>query len=478
MHPRNHCVGSGHGSLALREDWQEHLKNAHDKVGVSSVRFHGILDDDVGPVNGVNDYSFVNIDKIYDYLLSIDMKPYVEISFMPRDLASGTDTTFHYKGNITPPKDWSTWNDFIKQWMQHLITRYTIDEVSKWKFEVWNEPNCGFYVHGGCCGCTCPYFDDYMMLYSNTAQAIKSVDSRLKVGGPSTAQLCWIDQFLTNVTANKLPVDFVSSHLYPTDPQNNKNDGVNAFYNTLKTAGDVLNKYKSLNLTLYLSEYNSGLYGGGVDNHDTNYAASFMVFQAAKLQSLITDNNYGWMSYWTFSDVFEEGGFGSAPFHNEFGMQTIRGIAKPVFRALELLYTLGSETAYNTSRIDTNNDDGTVQVYTLKNPTDSNRYTIFAGNWNLNGETISSETLEIQLEGNGAPKSAKMYRIDEQNVNPVGKWDSMNKPTYPTNQQLQALNSSAQLISTSAQFSNINSNTVQFNVTIPEYGVVVIDVQY
>ena len=131
----NKCTGSGHGALALREDWQEMVKNAHDKVGVTSVRFHGILDDDVGPVNGVNDYSFVNIDKIYDYLLSINMKPYVEISFMPADFASGSRTVFHYKGNISPPKDWSTWNGFIKLWMQHLVDRYGIDEVSTWKFE-------------------------------------------------------------------------------------------------------------------------------------------------------------------------------------------------------------------------------------------------------------------------------------------------------------------------------------------------------
>lgn len=301
----------------------------------------------------------------------------------------------------------------------------------------------------------------------------------MNVGGPSTAQLCWIDEFLSGVSARKLPIDFVSSHLYPTDPQVNKTDGVNGYYKVLKSAGDILNKYSSLgDLKLYLSEYNSGLYGKGLSNHDTNYAASFMVFQAAKLQPLITDDNFGWMSYWTFSDVFEEGGFGSQPFHNEFGMQTIRGITKPVFSALQLLYQLGSTTAYNTTRTDANNYDGTVQVYTLKNPNTDNRYTIYAGNWNIYGQSIANESLEIQLSANGAPKSATMYRIDGNNVNPMAKWESMNSPTYPTQEQLQALNQSAQLVSTNVAFSSINSDTVQFNVTIPTYGVVVIDVQY
>ena len=145
----NKCVGSGHGSLALRQDWQQRLKYIHDETGMERVRFHGILNDDVGSYNGENDYSFINIDKIYDYLLSIGMHPYVEISFMPDDFASTSNTVFHYKGNISPPKDWSVWYGFIQTWMTHLIDRYGIDEVSKWKFEVWNEPGIilnNFYI--------------------------------------------------------------------------------------------------------------------------------------------------------------------------------------------------------------------------------------------------------------------------------------------------------------------------------------------
>ena len=142
----NKCIGSGHGSLALRQDWQQQLKYAHDRIGINSVRFHGILDDDVGSVNGVNDYSFINIDKIYDYLLSINMKPYVEISFMPNDLAlnPNNSTHLHYKSDESPPKDWNEWYSFIQTWIKHIIDRYGIDQVSSWQFEVWNEPS---YIH-------------------------------------------------------------------------------------------------------------------------------------------------------------------------------------------------------------------------------------------------------------------------------------------------------------------------------------------
>ena len=134
----NKCVGSGHASLALRQDWQNAMITLKNELDIEYVRFHGILDDDVGSYNGVNDYSFVNVFKIYDFLLSINMKPYVEISFMPYDLRSGECYILHYNGNVTPPKSYTEWNNFIFQWLNETVSRYGIDEVSQWAFEVWN----------------------------------------------------------------------------------------------------------------------------------------------------------------------------------------------------------------------------------------------------------------------------------------------------------------------------------------------------
>eukprot|EP00483_Globobulimina_turgida_P003034 UN03039 len=165
----NKCVGSGHAALALRQDWQKQIKYVHDEIGVTSVRCHGILNDDVGVVNGINDYSFINMDKIYDYLLSINMKPYVEISFMPQLFASYNCLKQHFNSNVTPPKNYTIWNDFITQWMTHLVDRYGINQVSQWKFEVWNEPNDKFFQQTS--QCTKSTLDDYLKLYSNTAHS-------------------------------------------------------------------------------------------------------------------------------------------------------------------------------------------------------------------------------------------------------------------------------------------------------------------
>ena len=185
--------------------------------------------------------------------------------------------------------------------------------------------------------------------------------------------------------------------------------------------------------------------------------------------------------YTKYIDVFEEGGFNSNPFCNDFGMQTIRGIAKPVLRALQLLNELGSNTSYNTTRMDGDNYESTIQVYTLKNNNGNGRYTVFIGNWNLYGQPIMNETISLQIKNemdNGVPKTATMYRIDADNVNPISKWKAMGSPTYPTQQQMQQLNASSQYVTKSVTFQNVNSNTAKLDVSIPEYGVVVLDLQY
>ena len=183
-----HTVGSGHATLALRADWQAQLKQVHDELGMQHVRFHGILDDDMGTLVGEDNkflYSFFNADQIFDFLLSIGMKPFVELSFMPSILSSGDQTIFHYRANVTRPKDYSQWAVLIKKLVSHWVERYGLGEVRQWFFEVWNEPNLRAFGSGK--------QSDYFELYRYTAEAIKGVDKMLKVGGPATAANAWID---------------------------------------------------------------------------------------------------------------------------------------------------------------------------------------------------------------------------------------------------------------------------------------------
>ena len=207
-----HTVGSGHATLALRSDWQNQLARCHRELGFKYVRFHGILSDDMGTLVSEESkliYSFFNADQICDFLLSIGMRPFMELSFMPSALSSGNETVFHYKGNVTPPKDYKKWETFIYKLVHHWVERYGISEVKHWFFEVWNEPNLSSFWTST--------QSEYFRLYQHTAKAIKKVDPLLQVGGPATAHNAWIKDFLLFCKKHKVPSDFISTHHYPTD---------------------------------------------------------------------------------------------------------------------------------------------------------------------------------------------------------------------------------------------------------------------
>ena len=184
------CVGACHAYTALREDYRMMLRKAKKDLGFQYVRFHGLFNDQMSVVREVEpgkyEYNFVNIDNIFDFLLSIDMKPFVELSFMPTPFASGDQTCFYYKGNVTMPKSFELWDGLIVELLKHLESRYGMEELEKWFFEVWNEPDLDFFFAGD--------QEDYFLLYEHTARAVKSVGANLRTGGPATANNEWIPE--------------------------------------------------------------------------------------------------------------------------------------------------------------------------------------------------------------------------------------------------------------------------------------------
>lgn len=433
------CVGSGHATLALRSDYQKLLSQAHKDCGFQQVRFHGIFDDDMsvylGPSAGPNEYSFFNVDEVYDYLLSIGMKPYVELSFMPGLLASGNQTVMWYKGNITPPKSWAAWYDLIVQFASHLVDRYGIDEVSTWSFEVWNEPNgLGFWSGG---------YDGYLQLYNTTASALKSVDKRLRVGGPATMQSGWIPQFLAYTTQYNIPIDFVSTHEYPTDPNCNTYSCMGAI--TGETRANVT-AAKGASFPLYYSEFNDGL-GSAPPYHDTSYAAAFLFKNIYDM-----NGNVDFISWWTFSDIFEEPGQYSSPYGTDvnWGLMNMYGIPKPAYRAFELLHKAGPKLVSVSSPYETVGMWGTTTGKTLS---------LYAFNTALPGAPITNQTLCVSVAGVSASQATITY-IDSSHANPYSAWVSQGSPQYPspaqnTAQLLASLTLAEALVPTS-------TNTFQF----------------
>eukprot|EP01084_Bolivina_argentea_P201164 343901_1 len=474
-----HCIGSGHAALTLRTDWRQQMKSTHNTLQFQSVRFHGILDDDVGAVNKINDYSFVNIDKIYQYLLSINMKPYVEIGFTPYLFSSNNCANNiignHYHPCHAIPNNYTIWYDFIQQWTQHLITVFGIDEISTWKFEVYNEPNNIGWS-----------FNQYLKFYNYTATAIKSVNNKIIVGGPSTGAEAWIVQFCNMTKQLDIPVDFISTHAYPNHVTNGiKPNYINSYYDALNK---LLQQVKPYKLPIYISEWNSACCANEKAtfyNNDNYYAASFLVFMVNHLQSLFVNNSLlKWMSYWAVSDIFEEAGFISNEFCDYYGLTTTRGINKPIFRTFELLQKYASNVDYKYMTV---NMDGiifgnnTIEMFCLKG-VNNNHYSVFMSNWNLLNLNITEKMLKVYVNNyidNEVLSNVLMYRIDNDTTNPLQKWREMGSPQYPSIQQLNELNQSSQLIPfNNLTYTQVNKTTVMFDIKIPIYGVVVLDLSY
>ena len=304
-HPFPHfwekMFGSGRAILSLRESYRNDLREVKSVTDFQYVRFHAIFHDEVGLYDedaaGNPVYNFSYVDQIYDGLLQNHVRPFVELSFMPKKLAAANNLhPFWYKQNVAPPKDYGRWSAMISAFAKHLIDRYGIDEVSKWYFEVWNEPNLDFWTGD-------PKEATYYHLYDVTAFALKNISPRLRVGGPATAQAAWADRFIRHCAENKIPVDFVSTHVYGNDTSHNVfgTDESIPLNNMICRAVDkVHNQIKSSarpDLPLIWSEFNA-VYKADQKIEDSAFMGPWLGDTIRQCDGLVD-----MMSYWTFSDV-------------------------------------------------------------------------------------------------------------------------------------------------------------------------------
>jgi len=332
------CVGAGRANEGLRADWQRELTTAHRECGFQYIRMHGLFTDDMGVYRdyGKPEYNWQYIDELFDFLQSIGMKPFVELGFMPNGLASGSKTVFWWRGNVTPPRDMTKWANFIRAFVEHVRERYGDEEVRSWYFEVWNEPNLdGFWD-----GTQQQYFD----LYAATARAIKSVSPDYKVGGPATAGCGWISEFIHFCDTNGAPVDFVSTHTYGVDSgylDETATHGTALSHNPYSIFGDakrvrqqIINSAKP-KLELHFTEWSSS-YTPADPIHDSYHSAAYIL---DKLKNCGDAPNS--MSYWTFTDIFEEPGPRWEAIHGGFGLMNYQDIKKPAYYAYNFLNRLG-----------------------------------------------------------------------------------------------------------------------------------------
>ena len=478
--------GSSHGSTTLRAKWREHLVATQADVPFSRVRFHGLLDDDMSSFLNGQANAALAFDTL-DFLVAQRITPTIEVSFMPEELASNPAlTVFHYRGGASPPANFDRWRSFITAFTRLLLARYGAALLRTWRFEVWNEPNCGFYYQVACCGTGCGNQTAYLQLYANTAAAIKAVDPQLSVGGPATAQLGWIPEFLSGARDAGAPVDFVSSHLYPTDFDRQTRD---SFMNAVNASAALAH---AAGVPFLLTEFNAGLgapAGPTVPLLDSSYAAAFLFhchLRAQAVAGLLS------MSYWTFTDFgFEEGGVDPLPWNpgaTKFGIQTMYGVKKPVYRAYQFLSdrragrvvpvkatSAGGAVYTNVAGAVVGATAGAVDV--LVAVADAGVVTVLLANYDIATAAnppppAATVTVTVSGMGGALPADATVEVIDDAHVRPLATWRAAGSPLYPTADEIAAEAATSAVLPERLTLQQAGAGAVRFNVTLQAYAVV------
>ncbi|MGH9746758.1 MAG: GH39 family glycosyl hydrolase [Candidatus Acidiferrales bacterium] len=434
-HPFPHyweqMFGSGRAILSLRDSYRRDLGEVKRATEFKYVRFHAIFHDEVGvydeDASGAPVYNFSYVDQIYDGLLESGIRPFVELSFMPPKLAAQPiHHPFWYAPIVSPPVSYEKWGHLISHFALHLIERYGIDEVSQWYFEVWNEPNIDFWAGD-------PKEQTYYQLYDVTARSLKAVNPRLRVGGPATAQAAWVDRFIRHSVENHVPVDFASTHVYGNDSAKDvfgTDETIPRTQMVCRAVRKVHDQVKASSLPslpLIWSEYNAS-YKNEPDVTDSVFMGPWLADTIRQCDGLVDI-----LSYWTFSDVFEEQGVVKQPFYGGYGLIAEDGLSKPSFNAFKLLHNLGTERLANDSKsaLITRRTDGVIVVAV----------------WNLSlpEEAGRDKTVTIKMKAPHLSRRALVYRLDLTHGSLLAAYNAMGRPAYPTSQQIVDLRRAAEL---------------------------------
>jgi Beta-xylosidase len=432
--PWNRCVGSERVATMLRKEYWDRFDEVQSVMHYEFIRCHGLLCDDMGLVR-VDEwegrrrvfYNFSYLDQVFDEMLSHNVRPFVELGFMPGAIASGEKTVFWWKGNVTPPADWEDWAALMRALFSHWIERYGREETLRWPVEVWNEPNLDNFWQGAS-------EENYFRLYETSVLAIKAVDERIRVGGPA---ICggsdhWIDHFLGFVRERKLPLDFFSRHLYTGMSPTLRSPEL--FYQNLADPASPIAELASVRervdkagfsgLEIHITEFNTS-YHPQCPVHDTPLNAAYLARLLSESGDIVKT-----LSYWTFCDLFEETDVPRALFHGGFGLLARYGIPKPTFYLFAFFQRLGDWLLYrDESCLATLRPDGSIALVA----------------WNPVMQTpeLPPKRIELALPWKSGAALARRSRVHERAGNPRGLWIAMGRPRFPAADSVDFLKTAA-----------------------------------
>lgn len=443
-------------SEGMGEELRNQLRQVQKDIKFKYVRFHGIFSDEMKIYNedekGNVYYDFSYANQLIDFLLEIGLKPFIEFSFMPEQLASKKEYIFAWRANISLPKDMGKWCDLITSFLRHFIDRFGIKEVSSWYFEIWNDPD---FFHK----LSSIPISEKMSFFTATYKAVKSVDERLRIGGINTygsylaADDCkLLKTYFKHFRKNKIYLDFISFSVFPLEFKGLKS--VERFTISNRDNTDFISPQNLIPSTTYAKrEYTSSLldklnawirnnmsYKGEIilnewnltpdprdKINDTSFKSTFFIDNVL--------NNYHKVdsfTYWTFTDIFNELKYKTTPFHGGIGFLTNNGLKKPIYYAYQFLNRLGKIVVYRgEDLIVTQKEGGSLQViiYNYCNfrrgyreinyQEKHNRYSVF---------NERQKEVNITLSGLSGHFTVNTYKLNKENGSVFDEWKNIGAP--------------------------------------------------
>lgn len=471
----NECVGAGRAGEGLRADWQDQFRIIQKACNFKFLRFHGIFHEDMGVYTetdkGEPIYNFQYVDRLYDFVLSTGAKPFVELSFMPKAMASGEKTVFWWEANVTPPTSLEKYEALILELTNHLTERYGEEEVKSWYFEVWNEPDHSSFFTGSKA--------DYFEMYRHAVLAIRSVCDDYRVGGPATARISWVRSFLDFCDSENLPVDFVSTHGYNVDgfldefgkKQLRLSKNPHQVSRTVLIASKWVKQHNLSDVELHFTEWSSS-YSPLDPVHDTYQNAPFVLNTLKSVEDSVTS-----MSYWTFTDIFEEAGVPTKPFHGGFGLLTLQDIKKPTFFAYKYLNHLGETELVNDDKyswVCKSGDDVQMLIYDFSYPKQGNKSN--KEYFTMNHPTKLSSVADISIQNLKDGKyEVKIYKTGYRQNDAFTLYYDMGQPDCLSRDQEQYIKSQVNDASIRSEIIKVKNGTYSSSFELNENDILFIE---
>ena len=441
-------------------------------------------------------YDFTITDRTFDAYRDAGVRPFVELGFMPKDLASTvpgiTQYQLHYPkptmgGSVNnPPKDYAMWRELVQKYTEHLVDRYGKEQVATWYFEVWNEPD-GSYWHGTPA--------EYFKFYDYTVAGVRAALPNAKVGGPATTgpsgprASAFLDAFLKHCVHDKsaadgkpIPLNFISFHPKgrPTVVDGHVRMGIANELRAADTGFRIVAKYPQfIHVPIVLSEADpEGCAACSMKVNPANAYRNgplYATYTAAAMKELFaledrSKVNLIAMLTWAFE-------FENKDYFEGFRTLATNGVDKPVLNVFRMAGLMSGERVATTSTGQISLDD--IMSNGVRQAPDVDAFATKAEReaavmvWNYHDDDLPAPGADVEVTVAGIPAGVKKvllehYRIDDTHSNSYTVWKAMGSPQQPTDEQYAQLKAAGQLeLLTSPEWLDVKGGKVTIDTNLP-----------